>query len=134
MDGSVTRGFGGASIFFANQEVVSNLTRAAEYARILASIRINAIVVNDVNAEFTTISPSNLQGIGRIADVMRPFGVRVALSLNFASPMAVGNLTTYDPLDPGVIQFWDNLTKSIYGIIPDFAGYLVKADSEGILY
>ncbi|KAE9395330.1 alpha-glucuronidase A [Gymnopus androsaceus JB14] len=131
MDGSITRGFGGVSIFFDNGGIVSNLTRAAEYARLLSSIRINAVVVNDVNANFTTIQPSNLQGIGRIADVFRPYGVQVALALDFASPMEFGNLTTYDPLDPGVIQFWDNITEEIYGIVPDFAGYLVKADSEG---
>lgn len=131
MDGSITRGFGGNSIFFANGLVVSDLTRAAEYARLLSSIRINAVVVNDVNANFITVNAENIQGVGRIADVFRPYGIQLALSLDFATPMELGNLSTYDPLDPGVITFWDDITKQIYDRIPDFAGYLVKADSEG---
>ncbi|KAJ7733677.1 glycoside hydrolase superfamily [Mycena metata] len=131
MDGSITRGFGGNSIFFADGHIVSNLTRAAEYARLLSSIRVNAVVVNDVNANFTTINPENIQGVGRIADVFRPYGVQLGLSLDFASPMELGNLSTYDPLDPGVIAFWGDITQQIYARIPDFAGYLVKADSEG---
>lgn len=137
MDGSIERGFGGASLFFANGTVVSNLTRAAQYARLLASIRINAIVINNVNANSTTLSGENIQGVGRVADVMRPYGIQVGLSLDFASPTegvvnpAVHNLTTYDPLDGAVIQWWTNITDQIYSTIPDFAGYLVKADSEG---
>ncbi|KAJ6564424.1 alpha-glucuronidase precursor [Mycena capillaripes] len=131
MDGSITRGFGGNSIFFADGHVISDLTRASEYARLLSSIRVNAVVVNDVNANFTTINPENIQGVGRIADAFRPYGIQLGLSLDFASPMELGNLSTYDPLDPGVIAFWDDITKQIYDTIPDFAGYLVKADSEG---
>ncbi|KAJ7245838.1 glycoside hydrolase superfamily [Mycena rebaudengoi] len=131
MDGSVTNGFAGNSIFFADGHVVSDLTRASEYARLLSSIRINAVVVNNVNANSTTINPENIQGVGRIADVFRPYGIQLGLSLNFASPMLLGNLSTYDPLDPEVIAFWDGITKQIYDRIPDFAGYLVKADSEG---
>ncbi|KAJ7878070.1 glycoside hydrolase superfamily [Mycena leptocephala] len=131
MDGSITRGFGGNSIFFADGHVVSDMTRASEYARLLSSIRINAAVVNDVNANFATINPENIQGVGRIADVFRPYGIQLGLSLDFASPMELGNLSTYDPLDPGVIAFWDDITEQIYDRIPDFAGYLVKADSEG---
>ncbi|KAJ7620362.1 alpha glucuronidase [Roridomyces roridus] len=131
MDGSITRGFGGASVFFADGLVLSNLTRAAEYARLLSSIRINAAVVNDVNADFHTVNSTNIQGVGRIADVFRPYGVQLALSLDFATPMELGGLSTYDPLDDGVIAFWGNITEQIYDRIPDFAGYLVKADSEG---
>ncbi|KAJ7232839.1 glycoside hydrolase superfamily [Mycena haematopus] len=131
MDGSVTRGFGGNSIFFADGLIVSDLTRASEYARLLSSIRVNAVVVNDVNANFITINPENIQGVGRIADVFRPYGVQLGLSMDFAAPMELGNLSTYDPLDSGVIAFWGNITQQIYDRIPDFAGYLVKADSEG---
>jgi alpha-glucuronidase len=133
MDGSITRGFGGASIFFANGAVVDDLTRAAEYARLLASIRINAAVINDVNANFTTIEPQNIAGVSRIADVFRPYGVQIALSLDFASPMELGVLDTYDPVNASVVEFWTNVTNEIYQSIPDFAGYLVKADSEGKL-
>ena len=86
MDGTIERGYGGASIFFANNSVVDDLTRAAEYARLLASIRINAVVVNNVNANYTTLEERSIRGLGRIADVFRPYGVQLGLSLDFASP------------------------------------------------
>ncbi|KKA18477.1 alpha-glucuronidase [Rasamsonia emersonii CBS 393.64] len=131
LDGSIERGYGGASIFFENGGVVSNLTRAAQYARLLASIGLNAVVVNNVNANASILTPQNIEGLGRIADVFRPYGVQLALSLNFASPTIIGGLSTYDPLDPSVIAWWTNVTDQLYQRIPDFAGYLVKADSEG---
>lgn len=135
MDGSIERGFAGNSIFFANGTIVSNLTRAGEYARILSSIGINAVVVNNVNANSTLLTPTNIGGLGRIADVMRPYGVQVGISLDFASPIEAvkgqANLTTYDPLDPSVVGWWTNVTEQIYARVPDMAGYLVKADSEG---
>ncbi|EMC99278.1 glycoside hydrolase family 67 protein [Baudoinia panamericana UAMH 10762] len=135
LDGSIERGFAGNSIFFANGVIVSNLTRAAEYARILASIRINAVVVNNVNANASLLTPDNIAGLGRIADAMRPYGVQVGISLFFASPTSAvqgqANLTTFDPLDPGVVNWWTNVTNQIYAKVPDMAGYLVKANSEG---
>jgi len=131
MDGSIERGYGGPSIFFNNGGIVDNLTRVSEYARLLASIRVNGIIVNNVNANVSLLSPQNIQGLGRIADVFRPYGIQVGISLNFASPTAIGGLTTFDPLDSGVISFWTNITDQIYQRIPDFAGYLVKANSEG---
>ncbi|KAL1968542.1 hypothetical protein VTN77DRAFT_1752 [Rasamsonia byssochlamydoides] len=131
LDGSIERGYGGASIFFANGVVVNNLTRAAEYARLLASIRLNAVVVNNVNANSSILTPQNIEGLGRIADVFRPYGVQLGISLDFASPMDLGGLSTYDPLDPSVIAWWTNITDQLYQRIPDMAGYLVKADSEG---
>lgn len=131
MDGSIERGFAGKSIFFNDGTIVSNLTRAAEYARLLASIRVNAVVVNNVNANYTTLEPNNIEGLGRIADVFRPYGVQLGLSLYFASPANLTSLTTYDPLNSRVIAFWNNKTDEIYKRIPDMAGYLVKADSEG---
>ena len=131
MDGSIERGYGGASIFFANNSIVDDLTRAAMYARILASIRVNAVVVNNVNANYTTLEPRNIKGLGRIADAFRPYGIQLGLSLDFASPMELGALNTYDPLDPAVIEWWDKKTAEIYESVPDMAGYLVKADSEG---
>lgn len=131
MDGTIERGYGGGSIFFANNSIVDDLTRASQYARILSSIRINAVVVNNVNANYTTIEERNIKGLGRIADVFRPYGVQLALSLNFASPMNLSSLPTYDPLDPDVIQWWHDKTDEIYRSVPDFAGYLVKANSEG---
>ena len=131
LDGSIERGYGGVSIFFSNSTVVQKLTRASEYARLLASIRVNAVVVNNVNANASILSPENIQGLGRIADVFRPHGVQLGLSLNFASPMLVGGLSTFDPLDPSVVAYWSNVTDLIYATIPDMAGYLVKANSEG---
>ncbi|KAK7892300.1 hypothetical protein LTR67_007396 [Exophiala xenobiotica] len=134
LDGSIERGYGGPSIFFENGHVVDNLDRVSEYARLLASIRINAVVVNNVNANASLLSPANVEGLGRLADAMRPYGVQVGISLNFASPtsnLTYGNLTTFDPLDKGVISWWTNVTNTIYRRVPDMAGYLVKADSEG---
>uniref|UniRef100_A0A093V7R5 Alpha-glucuronidase n=1 Tax=Talaromyces marneffei PM1 TaxID=1077442 RepID=A0A093V7R5_TALMA len=131
LDGSIERGYGGASIFFKNDVVVANLTRATEYARLLASIGLNAVVVNNVNANSSLLTPENIQGLGRIADVFRPYGVQLGISLNFATPQQIGGLNTYDPLDQGVIKFWTNITDQLYKAVPDMAGYLVKADSEG---
>ncbi|KAK4556873.1 hypothetical protein LTR86_005853 [Recurvomyces mirabilis] len=135
LDGSIERGFAGPSIFFANGVIVSNLTRVSEYARILASIGINAVVVNNVNANASLLTPQNIQGLGRIADVMRPYGVQVGISLFFASPTSAvqgqANLTTFDPIDESVVAWWTNVTDQIYEKVPDMAGYLVKANSEG---
>ncbi|KAI9698104.1 MAG: hypothetical protein M1820_007612 [Bogoriella megaspora] len=131
LDASIERGFGGPSIFFQNGLVVQNLTRAAEYARLLSSIRVNAVIVNNVNANATLLTPENINGLGRIADAFRPYGVQLGISLNFASPQTIGNLSTFDPLDPSVISFWTNITDQIYQAVPDMAGYLVKANSEG---
>jgi alpha-glucuronidase len=135
LDGSIERGYGGASIFFANGLVVNDLTRVAEYARLLASVGINAIIVNNVNANASLLSPQNINGLGRIADTMRPYGVQIGISLYFASPQygiqGQANLTTFDPLDPRVVTWWSNVTEQIYERIPDMAGYLVKANSEG---
>lgn len=128
--GSIERGYGGPSFFFRNGYVVENVTRAAEYARLLASIRINGVVVNNVNANATLYNNArNLEGLGRIADAMRPWGIQVGISLNFASPNQT--LGTFDPLEPKVDAWWANLTDQIYKRIPDMAGYLVKANSEG---
>ena len=131
LDGSIERGYGGPSIFFENGTVVNDLTRASEYARLLASIRINGIIVNNVNANSSLLSSNNIQGLGRIADAFRPYGVQLGISLDFAAPMDFGNLSTYDPLDPSVIAWWTNITEQLYKAVPDMAGFLVKADSEG---
>ncbi|CAG8899944.1 unnamed protein product [Penicillium egyptiacum] len=131
MDGRIERGYGGPSIFFKDGQIIDDLTRVAEYARLLASIRINAIVINNVNANATLLSPTNLDGVARIADVFRPYGIQVGLSLNFASPQTYGGLNTFDPLDASVIEWWSNITTQVYDRVPDMAGYLVKADSEG---
>jgi alpha-glucuronidase len=114
---------------------LDDLTRAGEYARLLASIGINGIIVNNVNANATTLSAANIAGLGRIADVFRPWGVQIGISLNFASPTlngtAVPVIDTFDPLNSTVIAWWTETTELLYDAIPDMAGYLVKADSEG---
>lgn len=131
MDGSIERGYGGASNFFRGGYVVNDtyISRVAEYARLLASIGINGVIVNNVNANATLLSDRNIEGLGRLADAMRPYGVQLGISLNFASPNAT--LGTFDPLDPKVDAWWANITDQVYSKVPDMAGYLVKANSEG---
>ncbi|PKS10979.1 hypothetical protein jhhlp_002738 [Lomentospora prolificans] len=129
--GSVERGYAGPSLFFANNGVISDQTRIKAYARLLSSIRINAIVINNVNADANVINDRNLDAIAKIADTFRTYGIRLGLSLNFASPQSLGGLNTFDPLNDGVINWWTRKTEDIYKRIPDFAGYLVKANSEG---
>ncbi|KAI1413375.1 glycoside hydrolase family 67 protein [Hypoxylon sp. FL1857] len=131
MDGTIERGYAGPSIFFERNGIISNVTRVAEYARLLASIRVNGIIINNVNANANLLSEKNMAGVGRIADAMRPWGVKVGISLNFASPQSFGGLNTFDPLDKSVIAWWTDITNKLYKYVPDLAGYLVKANSEG---
>ncbi|KAK3366767.1 glycoside hydrolase superfamily [Lasiosphaeria ovina] len=133
MDGTIERGYAGRSIFFANGSVATDLTRVSQYARLLASVRINGIIVNNVNANPRMLTNETIAGLKRIADSMRPYGIRVGISLNFASPGPDGlkETATFDPLDPTVIAWWEAKTNQIYQQIPDWAGYLVKANSEG---
>ncbi len=130
-NGSIERGYGGPSIFFADGRVRSDLSRAAAYARLLASVGIDGCTINNVNADPHLLLPENLQGIARIADVFRPYGVRLSMAIDIASPETIGGLPTFDPLDPRVIAWWQNKVDEIYRLIPDFGGFLVKADSEG---
>lgn len=113
---------------------MQNLTRAGQFARLMASIRVNTIVVNNVNADPNTLSPVNLDGLARIADVFRPYGVQLAISLYFSSPTQSipgrPTLKTFDPLNQSVIAWWQDVADDIYQRIPDMAGYLVKANSE----
>lgn len=133
-DGNIERGYAGRSIFFESGTIVQDLTRAAQFARLMASIRVNTIVLNNVNADARILSPSNLDGLARIADVFRPYGVQLAISLFFSSPTSSipgrPTLGTFDPLDQGVIDWWQDVADDIYERIPDMAGYLVKANSE----
>ena len=130
-DGSIERGYAGRSIFFDNGRVRDDLAPVAEYARLLASIGINGCNLNNVNNAAVFLTPQMLEGISRIAETMRPYGVRVALSVDIASPQKIGGLNTYDPLDPAVKNWWATKANEIYDVIPDFAGFTVKADSEG---
>ena len=130
-DGTIERGYASRSIFFEGGNVREDLTAAGEYARLLASVGINGCNINNVNAAPQLIDSEHLKQIARIADAMRPWGVRVALSVALASPQKIGGLTTYDPADPAVKAWWAAKVNEIYSLIPDFAGFTVKADSEG---
>jgi alpha-glucuronidase len=131
MDGSVERGYAGRSIFFDNGAVRQDVTRAAEYARLLASVGLNGCTVNNVNADLRMLSTERLKQVARIADVFRPWGVQLSLSVDLSSPEVVGGLKTFDPFDPQVSEWWKRKANEIYDLIPDFGGFVVKADSEG---
>ena len=130
-DGSIERGYAGRSIFFEGGNVRQDLAPVAAYARLLASVGINGCNVNNVNAAPQLLTPESLQGLARVANTMRPWGVRLALSVDIASPQKIGGLSTFDPLDPAVKAWWSAKVDKIYTLIPDFAGFTVKADSEG---
>ncbi|KAJ5730915.1 uncharacterized protein N7483_005423 [Penicillium malachiteum] len=131
LDGSIERGYAGPSIFFKDGEVVEDMTRISQFARLLSSIRLNAVVVNNVNANPKLFSETNLRGLQRIADTMRPWGIRIGISLYFDSPREFGGLSTADPLDPDVIAWWQDITRKIFEKVPDLVGYTIKANSEG---
>jgi alpha-glucuronidase len=144
MEGSVERGYAGRSLWQWDHLPDTVDARYADYARANASIGINGSVLNNVNANPEFLRPENLAKIAAIADVFRPYGVRVFLSVNFSSPIAaefkvegnrragIGDLETSDPLDPRVRAWWKNKAEEIYQFIPDFGGFLVKANSEGM--
>jgi alpha-glucuronidase len=131
LNGTIERGYAGRSIFFDNGHVRQDLRRAGEFARLLASIGINGCNVNNVNADLQTLSTEHLREFARIADAFRPWGVKLALSVDLSSPQTVGDLDTFDPKDPAVIAWWQKKVGEIYTLIPNFAGFTVKADSEG---
>jgi alpha-glucuronidase len=131
LDGTIERGYGGPSIFFADDNVRADLTRATEYARLLASVGINGCAVNNVNANPRVLDPAFLPQLARIAAAFRPWGVKLSVSVGVNSPKLVGGLETFDPLDPKVANWWKKKVDEIYAQIPDFGGFVVKADSEG---
>ncbi|MCD7135127.1 alpha-glucuronidase [Limosilactobacillus rudii] len=152
-DGSIERGYSGASIFFGNPDKLNNpdkgnfnvklingdifrhdTNRLLYYARMLASIGINSISINNVNVRgqgIELITSKYLNGVQEIADIFRKFGIKLFLSVNWAAPKLIGGLETSNPLDDKVKKFWRNICKNIYLHIPDFGGFVVKADSEG---
>jgi alpha-glucuronidase len=133
LDGSIERGYAGPSIFFENGNVRADLKRASDYARLLASIGINGCAINSVNANPRVLEDSFLPQLARVADVFRPWGVRLSISVDVSSPKVMGGLETFDPADPRVAEWWKKKLGEIYKLIPDFAGVVVKADSEGRL-
>jgi alpha-glucuronidase len=133
LDGRIERGYGGPSILFDDGNVRSDLTRAGQYARLLASIGINGCTINNVNAAPGILEDRFIAQVSRIADGFRPWGVQLSLSVDLSSPKAIGGLETFDPLDPRVAAWWRKKADEIYRRIPDFGGFVVKADSEGRL-
>ena len=130
LDNTVERGYAGWSIWHWGEPVPVNLIK--DYARLNASIGINGTVLNNVNATPEILSNEKLERVADIADILRPYGIRVYLSVNFSSPAALGGLETSDPLNPEVRQWWADKVADIYALIPDFGGFLVKANSEGL--
>lgn len=131
LDGSIERGYAGKSLWQWEKLPNDISTRYKAYARANASIGINAAVLNNVNASPKILESSYLKRIKVIADILRPYGIRVFLSVNFASSKVLGGTETADPLDSRVIGWWKDKAKEIYALIPDFGGFLVKANSEG---
>jgi alpha-glucuronidase len=127
IDGSIERGYAGKSLWIG----MDNNQRLLDYARANASIGINGSVLNNVNANSEFLTAQYLKKFAAIADVFRPFGIRVYLSPRFSAPIELGKLPTADPLDPAVIEWWKQKADEIYKLIPDFGGFLVKANSEG---
>ncbi|MCW4139806.1 alpha-glucuronidase [Segatella copri] len=142
LDGSIERGYAGKSIFKWEEiklgkngkggSISKSLhDRLITYARANASLGINGSVLNNVNASPKMMTAEYINKVKIIANILRPYGIRVYLSINFASPMALGYTKTADPLDKKVQQWWQKKAKEIYATIPDFGGFLVKANSEG---
>ncbi len=131
LDGTIERGYAGHSLWKWEELTDSVSARYREYARANASVGINGTVLNNVNASPEILSADYLQKVRKLADVFRPYGIKVYLSVNFASPMKLGGLSTADPLDEEVARWWKEKVREIYGLIPDFGGFLVKANSEG---
>ncbi len=130
-DGHVERGYAGRSIFDWWHLPERLDQRMIDYARANASIGINGVVVNNVNARAFMLEPRYIAKLKRLADAWRPYGIRVYLSARFSAPQDIGGLATSDPLDPAVRAWWRAKAEEIYAAIPDFGGFLVKANSEG---
>lgn len=133
MDGGIERGYAGNSIFFENNNFVTDLSRIKDYARLMASVGLNAVALNNVNVhstETSLITKVFLPKVAKVAEIFRKYGIKTFLSVNYCSTMEIGNLDTADPLDEGVKKWWADKAKEIYDYIPDFGGFLVKADSE----
>lgn len=130
LDNTVERGYAGWSIWHWGEPVPVRLIE--QYSRLNASVGINGSVLNNVNASPEILRRDYLERVAQIADIMRPYGIHVYLSVNFSSPAALGGLPTSDPLNAEVQQWWAEKVDEIYGLIPDFGGFLVKANSEGL--
>ena len=133
MDGSIERGYSGRSFFYTNDEIIVD-DRTVDYARFMASIGINGIVINNVNVKWAAtdlITTRFFDKVKELSDIFEDYGIKLYLSLNFAAPIELGGLPICDPLDEQVKQWWKNKIKEVYDHLPNLGGFLVKADSEG---
>lgn len=132
MDGSIERGYAGKSIFFRSGRLDYEPERIKDYARLLASIGINVITINNVNVtkESARLITDFLPEVKKLADIFRTWGIKLSLAVHFESPVIIGGLDTADPLDEDTATWWKERVHEIYSLIPDFSGFLVKADSE----
>jgi alpha-glucuronidase len=133
MDGSIERGYAGRSIFYSGNKFLGDFERITDYARLLVSIGINGIVLNNVNVkkyEAMFITDEKLPDIKKIADIFERYAIKTYLCINYASPIMIDGLKSADPLDPEVIEWWKKRAGIIYKTISGFGGFLVKADSE----
>ena len=131
LDGSIERGYAGRSLWDWKLLPDAVDPRLTDYARANASLGINGSVINNVNANARSLTPEYLRKTAAIADVFRPYGLRVYLSARFSAPIEIGKLKTADPFDPEVAAWWKAKADEIYALIPDFGGFLIKANSEG---
>lgn len=131
LDGTVERGYAGSSLWEWHKLPGFTPTRYTDYARANASVGINGTVLNNVNTNALSLTLPYLEKTAALANVFRPYGIKVYLSARFSAPIEIGGLKTADPLDPQVKQWWAEKVKEIYQYIPDFGGFLVKANSEG---
>lgn len=133
MAGDIERGYSGNSFFYDDNNIIIN-DRTYMYARLMASVGINAITINNVNVhalETRLITDTYLSRVKEISDIFNSYGIKLYLSINFAAPVELGDTDNCDPLCEDVIKWWEKTTKHVYEVIPSFGGYLVKADSEG---
>lgn len=133
MDGSIERGYSGNSFFFENEEVIVN-ERTRDYCRLVSSVGINGVVINNVNvggAATWLITDRYMDRVKKLAELFYGYGIKLFLSLNFAAPMELGGPDSADPLDAGVIAWWKEKLAEVYAKVPNLGGFLVKADSEG---
>jgi alpha-glucuronidase len=131
LDGTIERGYAGFSLWNWQKLPDYHDPRYTDYARANASIGINGVVLNNVNAQKEILTPLYIEKIAALADVFRPYGIKVYLSARFSAPIELGGLKTADPLDPAVKAWWQAKVDEIYKAVPDFGGFLVKANSEG---
>lgn len=133
MDGSIERGYSGQSFFFENRQLIVN-ERTQDYARLAASVGINAVVINNVNVKDEAtwlITERHAVQVRALSELFAAYGISLYLSLNYAAPVEMGELDTADPLDPGVIAWWETQMAAFFARVPKLGGFLVKADSEG---